>query len=255
MQELVLVLSSLAGIATAAAVRGRPRGGRLPSIGASPRIKSQVESLGIEKDILAKTIARLHQSDSGITRIQKDRLLLRYQHQHGVILAKMDRLKEAGRHPDLGPVGDGLITLMDQRLSGLDERMREISSRIAVKEPEKEAGSARRAKKPEPVEIPAEPRQAFELTTLTNIPRTEMRADPWPVQGTKQAVLEPVQIVAKKPVQRAQDPAVPQVPVQDPVISQIQNPQEPPDTDEKELEEIKHSITKVLSKLDQAEVE
>jgi hypothetical protein len=51
MQEIAIILSSLAGVATAAAVRKAPRNKQqLLSIGASSHIKSQISSLKIEKD-------------------------------------------------------------------------------------------------------------------------------------------------------------------------------------------------------------
>lgn len=255
MQELAIILSSLAGVATAAAVRGRS-GGRIPRIGASSQIKSQVGSLGIEKDILTKTIARLYQADSEYTKVQKDRLLLKYQHQLGVVLARMEKLDQASRHPDLGPVGDGLITLMDKRLSKLDERLYEISSRITVKEPEIPKVQRRAEKKAEAPIVPAGPRQPLEITTLTSIPKTRAVSDPGPVRTEqaarteKQTVLEPVQIVpgpVTVPVQK--------VPIADARINVSDAAADPLEGDDAELEEIKHSITKVLSKLDQAEVE
>ena len=53
MQEIVLILSSIAGVATAAAVRKIPRDkNQLLSLGASSHIKNQINSLKIEKDIL-----------------------------------------------------------------------------------------------------------------------------------------------------------------------------------------------------------
>ena len=132
MQEIALILSSLAGgVATAAAIRRAPKNkNQLLSLGASSQIRSQINSLKIEKDILTKTISRLYQTDSEFSKIQKDRLLLKYQHQLGVILAKLEKLEAASKHPDLGPVGDGLITLMDQKLSSLDDRLYELSSKI-----------------------------------------------------------------------------------------------------------------------------
>ena len=131
MQEIVIILSSLVGVATAAAVRKMPRNkNQLLSLGASSHIKSQITTLKIEKDILTKTISRLYQTDSEFSKIQKDKLLLKYQHQLGVILAKLEKLEQASKHPDLGPVGDGLITLMDQKLSKLDDRLYELSSKI-----------------------------------------------------------------------------------------------------------------------------
>ncbi|MBL7018497.1 MAG: hypothetical protein ISR81_06235, partial [Nitrosopumilus sp.] len=194
MQEIVLILSSLAGVATAAAVRKMPRDkNQLLSLGASSHIKSQITSLKIEKDILTKTISRLYQADSEFSKIQKDKLLLKYQHQLGIVLAKLEKLEQASNHPDLGPVGDGLITLMDQKLSKLDDRLYELSSKMVstkietpkVKVPEVKHETKQKISnvfnfdkpkenKMEPIEIPpTKSRQSFELTTLTNISRKE----------------------------------------------------------------------------------
>ena len=205
MQEIVILLSSLAGVATAVAVRKTPRHKtQLLSIGASSHIKSQINSLKIEKDILTKTISRLYQYDSDLSKIQRDKLLLKYQHQLGIILAKLEKLEDASKHPDLGPVGDGLIALMDQKLSKLDDRLYEISSKLATAnvsipeikkdktsvipkpEPKQESQIENKPKsstfsfeKPNPiiseqVAIPTtKSRQSFELTTLTNFSKTE----------------------------------------------------------------------------------
>ena len=201
MQEIAILLSSLAGVATAAAVRKIPRNKtQLLSLGASSHIKSQIRTLNIEKDILTKTISRLYQSDSEHPKIQRDKLLLKYQHQLGIILAKLEKLEQASQHPDLGPVGDGLITLMDQKLSKLDDRLYDLSSRISaseispqkvkhevskVKEGKTESQKIEKPKKePSVIEKPKQiqdtviippprKRQSFELTTLTRLSRKE----------------------------------------------------------------------------------
>jgi myosin heavy subunit len=196
MQEIVLILSSLAGVAAAAAVRKMPRDkNQLLSLGASSHIKSQISSLKIEKDILTKTISRLYQAESEFSKIQKDKLLLKYQHQLGVVLAKLEKLEQASHHPDLGPVGDGLITLMDQKLSKLDDRLYELSSKMVstkvetpkVKVPETKQETKQKISnvfnfdkpkesKMDPIVIPpTKSRQSFELTTLTNISRGESK--------------------------------------------------------------------------------
>ena len=212
MQEIVLILSSLAGVATAAAVRKMPRDkNQLLSLGASSHIKSQINSLKIEKDILTKTIARLYQTDTEFSKIQKDKLLLKYQHQLGIILAKLEKLEQASKHPDLGPVGDGLITLMDQKLSKLDDRLYELSSKMVstnsqtpkIKEPEIKKQSVKKSfkdtfnfEKPketkiEPISIPpTKSRQSFELTTLTNISKTEPKFQIF--EEPKQQVVAPI---------------------------------------------------------------
>jgi len=205
MQEIAIILSSLAGVATAAVVRKAPRNKtQLLSIGASSHIKNQIASLKIEKDILTKTISRLYQYDSDLSKIQRDKLLVKYQHQLGIILVKLEKLEDASKHPDLGPVGDGLITLMDQKLSRLDDRLYELSSKLTVakvsvpeikkdtsqelvkNEEKQEAKIETKPKKnifnfekpeitkSESVVIPpSKERQSFELTTLTKLSKKE----------------------------------------------------------------------------------
>ena len=102
------------------------------SIGANAHIKSQLNSLNIEKEILTKTISRLYQHEVELSKIQRDRLLIRYQHHLGIVLVKIEKIEAASKHPDLGPLGDGLITLMDQKLSQLDKRLYELTSKINI---------------------------------------------------------------------------------------------------------------------------
>jgi len=314
MQEIAIILSSLAGVATAAAVRKMPRDkNQLLSLGASSHIKSQINSLKIEKDILTKTISRLYQTDSEFSKIQKDKLLLKYQHQLGIILAKLEKLEQASKHPDLGPVGDGLITLMDQKLSKLDDRLYELSSKITdtkIQTPKiKEEETQQKISKPikntfnfekskdikiEPIEIPAtKSRQSFELTTLTNISRKEPK---FPLFGKEEKevvsqiphpkiiqteLIEPKEEIVKEvvsPKSKVEDkieiiqesiskpiPKIETKPDIDKEVAKITEHKALPEPEIKsnsqdddfddDLDEIKGNIMKVLSKLDQAEVE
>jgi len=311
MQEIALILSSIAGVATAAAVRKMPRDkNQLLSLGASSHIKNQINSLKIEKDILTKTISRLYQSDNEFSKIQKDKLLLKYQHQLGTILAKLEKLEQASKHPDLGPVGDGLISLMDQKLSKLDDRLYDLSSKMAnskiqtpeVKQEKEEikkhiSKSIKEETKIDPIAIPpSKSRQSFELTTLTNISKSEPKfplfekkeiVQPMPkpkiiqtelikpkeeivkeiVQPKKQVEdkVEIIQSITPKPeiltenkpdlekevAKITEHKALPQ-PEQKPKTSTIDDDF---DEDGDDLDKIKGDIMRVLSKLDQAEVE
>ncbi|HEY8109815.1 MAG TPA: hypothetical protein VIG05_02990 [Candidatus Nitrosotenuis sp.] len=194
MQEIALVISSIAGACTAATIGKFPRS-KISLLGANAHIKGQIETLRIEKDILTKTVSRLYQDSSDLTRIQRDKLLSRYQHQLGIVLAKIEKLEAASKYPDLGPIGDGLITLMDQKLSALDRRLTEISSKISVtnvqiekpvqKKEEIIKVETRPAEKPviqkqeiitsptieELIQSFAKPTKRLEITTLTEIPR------------------------------------------------------------------------------------
>ena len=313
MQEIVLILSSLAGVATAVAVRKIPRNkNQLLSLGASSHIKSQINTLKIEKDILTKTITRLYQADSEFSKIQKDKLLLRYQHQLGIVLAKLEKLEQASKHPDLGPVGDGLITLMDQKLSKLDDRLYELSSKITsakIQTPEaKKQESKQSTSKPfnfeKPKETKAEPftipptssRQSFELTTLTNISKKKSKFPLLINEESKQKIVNPMpqptiiqsEIIKPKeeiiqeiiqPKQKVEDKIeIIQSVISEPVLETkldinkevakitehkaLPEPEQKPitldddfDDDADDLDKIKGNISKILSKLDQAEVE
>ena len=317
MQEIVLILSSLAGVATAAAVRKIPRDkNQLLSLGASSHIKSQINSLKIEKDILTKTISRLYQADSEFSKIQKDKLLLKYQHQLGIVLAKLEKLEQASNHPDLGPVGDGLITLMDQKLSKLDDRLYEISSKMLSpkvetsknKESERKAESKEKFSKvfnfdkPKEEKIestetsPTKSRQSFELTTLTNVSKKEPKFPSFEKEEIKQIVKpmpQPrvIQTELIKPKEKIVEEIIQSKPKVEDKIEIIQSVVKPEtafetkpdlnkevakltehkaltehkpkpvtldddfDDDADDLDKIKGDIMKVLSKLDQAEVE
>ena len=156
-----------------------------PTIGSNSQIVNQLHSLQIEKDILTKTIARLYQNESDLTKIQKDRLLLKYQHQLGVVITRIEKLDNASKHPDLGPLGDGLITLMDQKLSQLDQRLYELTSKIQVVQTQKDAQVKKKGDKSKPIfEKPIEEfvnkgSKKFEITTLTSLPKLD------PVKQTK----------------------------------------------------------------------
>lgn len=200
MQEIALVLGSVAGACTAAAVGKFPRNKNKGFVDTNSKIKDQIESLKIEKEILTKVISRLYQK-SEFSEIKRDKLLLGYQYQLGLVIAKIEKLEAATKYPDLGPLSDGLMTLLDQKLSKLDNRLHELSSKIVsanesskvklskeslkevkaieeigMKNAEKELQAQ---KKPEiygqlpPTEVkPVRPQRSVEITTLTELPIT-----------------------------------------------------------------------------------
>jgi len=317
MQEIVLILSSLAGVATAVAVRKMPRDkNQLLTLGASSQIKNQINLLKIEKDILTKTISRLYQSENEFSKIQKNKLLLKYQHQLGIILAKLEKLEQASNHPDLGPVGDGLISLMDQKLSKLDDRLYELSTKISnskIQTPEikqekeeikkqisKSIKDTFNFEKPKnekinPITIPpTKSRQSFELTTLTNISKTEPKFPSFEKKEVAKIMPQPKifqEEIIKPKEQIVVDITQPKIKVEDKIeivqsitskptfetkpdlhkeVAKITEHKALPEPQEKskvaisdddidedtdDLDKIKSDIMRVLSKLDQAEVE
>ena len=99
--------------------------------------RNEANSLIIERDILTKTIFRVYQKDSHLTKIQRDKLLTRYQHQLAVVVSKIEELGNAMRNTGTNHSDEGLFAAMEQKLSNMDERLQEISSKIST--PKKQA--------------------------------------------------------------------------------------------------------------------
>ena len=263
-----------------------------PSIGSNSQIVSQLHALEIEKDILTKTIARLYQNETDLTKIQKDRLLLKYQHQLGVVITRIEKLENASKHPDLGPLGDGLITLMDQKLSQLDQRLYELTSKIQVAQTENDAHNKKKNKKISETEVKSKPifekpieeyanksSDKFEITTLTSLPKldpvkqskydemlSQLSSDvitPPPMkpkiyEEQKTEVVEIKEQNIMPVIENKPEPIVQQVP--EPVIQQVTKPivelpEEEDLDDDDDLNKIKTKIMETMSKIEQAEVD
>ena len=257
-----------------------------PSIGSNSQIVSQLHALEIEKDILTKTIARLYQNETDLTKIQKDRLLLKYQHQLGVVIARSEKLENASKHPDLGPLGDGLITLMDQKLSQLDQRLYELTSKIQVAQTENEFHVEKKNEKRNDVKVKSKPifekpiveyanknPDKFEITTLTSLPKLD------PVKQSKydemlsqlsSDVITPPPMKPKIHEEEENDvvgvteqnitPIIENKP--EPIVQQMTKPivelpeeEDLDDDDDDDINKIKTDIMKTLAKIDQAEVD
>ncbi len=186
----MLAFSSIAGACTAVALDKIPkikRSKQTPTVNSA--ITVQLHSLKMEKEILSKTITRIHQQESDIGKIQKDKLLLRYQHQLGIIITKIEKLEAASKYPDLGPIGDSLISLMDNKLSQLDQRLHEISSKITVNtisQPKQIEKSV------QTLEIPQDKKVEQKIESLKE--KTEIREEKIVMQEKVQEWLPPIEV-------------------------------------------------------------
>ena len=224
------------------------------------------------------------------------------------MLAKIEKLEDASHHPDLGPIGDGLITLMDQKLSRLDDRLYELSSKIAtvnvvpeIKEEKHENKQEVKTSKKEfkfekdeetkldPIVIPqAKSRQSFELTTLTKFsnkepefplfkksiePKEEIIQEiTYPKKEIKVEIQQPkiqdkveiIQTITKPEIKFEVRPdinkevakitehkALPEPKINQNIVLEDEFDEDNSD----DLDKIKGEIMKVLSKIEQAEVE
>ena len=263
-------------------------------IGANSHIQNQLHTLEIEKDILTKTISRLYDDDSGLSKIQRDRLLLRYQHQLGVIIARIEKLEIVSKHPDLGPLGEGLITLMDQKLSQLDQRLYELTSKIQLSQNEKVELATKETKSlakhttaetktsedthkhesPDAVvsqlEIPniknEESQKKFEITTLTSVPKLDSfkqtKYDQMLAQLDSDVITPPpkkpkIDVEYDKPIiPNEVKPQISNEVKEEKPKQTVQLPDEPEiDDEDDDLDAIKSKIMKTMSQLDNAEVD
>jgi len=291
MQEIVLVLGSVAGVCTAAVISKIKRTKiKEFSFNANSRIKDEIESLKIEKEILTKTISQLYDNKSEFPEIQREKLLVRYQHQLGLVIAKIEKLEVANKFPELGPIGDGLITLLDQRLSKLDNRLHEISSKIMVTdelskvkrvkaaEGVKEIVNSNSQKKPTVFEQPSaihrspQPHKSVEITTLTELPK---KMTEFPFKETKPIIeelieqtrpihpekVEIIQSTIGKSTLEKTDVEIPKPNFSTPRVERKPEPvlnipeDDKDEDDDNDLTKIKNEIAKTLSRLEQAEVE
>lgn len=291
MQEIVLVLGSVVGVCTAVAISKIKRTKiKEFSFNANSRIKDEIESLKIEKEILTKTISQLYDNKSEFPEIEREKLLVRYQHQLGLVIAKIEKLEVANKFPELGPIGDGLITLLDQKLSKLDNRLHEISSKIMVTnefskvkhvkatEGVKEIVNSNFQKKPTVFEqsstIPRspQPHKSVEITTLTELPR---KMTEFPFKETKPIIeelieqtrpihpekVEIIQSTIGKSTLEKIDVEIPKPNFSTPRVERKPEPvlnipeDDKDEDDDNDLTKIKNEIAKTLSRLEQAEVE
>ncbi len=143
--------------------------------------KNEANSLIIERDILTKTIFRVYQQDSNLTKIQRDKLLTRYQHQLGVVVTKIEELGNAMRNTGTNHSDEGLFATMEQKLSRIDERLQEMSSKItpsnkrAERQTQRNVQSSVQKNKKKftytsDVKLGSNNYGPLEITTLTQIP-------------------------------------------------------------------------------------
>jgi len=146
--------------------------------------KNEANSLIIERDILTKTIFRVYQQDSNLTKIQRDKLLTRYQHQLAVVVTKIEEIGKAMRHTGTNPLDEGLFAAMEQKLSTMDERLQEISSKITTSKKQTERQTQKPKSNLQPPILKHKKKSAYqsdmrldpnnhlplEITTLTQVP-------------------------------------------------------------------------------------
>ena len=146
--------------------------------------KNEINTLVLEHDILTKTIFRLYQQDSHLTKIQRDKLLTRYQYQLSIITAKIKKLEEITTNRDTNTLEERLVSVIEQKFSNMDKKIQAAldsknSSQIQHQEQkstksrkEEYSWLGRKAKNAHSLglELSSHKHKPLEITTLSEVP-------------------------------------------------------------------------------------
>ena len=146
-------------------------------------IKNEINTLVLEHDILTKTIFRLYQQDSHLTKIQRDKLLTRYQYQLGIITAKIKKLEEIITNKDANTLEERLVSVIEQKFSNMDKKIQaalDNKNSSQIQHPEQKSTKSRKeeysGQKDEKnayslgSELDSYKHKPLEITTLSEVP-------------------------------------------------------------------------------------
>ncbi len=132
-EELAVVAgSSVAGAISAAVLerlsRARARLEKKPQL-TSNAAKSELASLMFEKGLAAEAITRVYEAsqEGRIDRLERDRLLVKYKQQLDAINERIAALQPVADVTDLTELRNGLVSLLENRISALDQKLAELS--------------------------------------------------------------------------------------------------------------------------------
>jgi len=146
--------------------------------------KNEINTLVLEHDILTKTIFRLYRQDSHLTKIQRDKLLTRYQYQLGIITAKIKKLEEIITNKDANTLEERLVSVIEQRFSNMDKKIQaalDSKNSSQIQHPKQKSTKSRKeeyswlgrkAKNAHSLglELSSYKHKPLEITTLTEVP-------------------------------------------------------------------------------------
>jgi len=146
--------------------------------------KNEINTLVLEHDILTKTIFRLYRQDSHLTKIQRDKLLTRYQYQLGIITAKIKKLEEIITNKDANTLEERLVSVIEQKFSNMEQTLQaalDSKNSSQIQHPKQKSTKSRKeeyswlgrkAKNAHSLglELSSHKHKPLEITTLTEVP-------------------------------------------------------------------------------------
>ena len=146
-------------------------------------VKNEINTLVLEHDILTKTIFRLYQQDSHLTKIQRDKLLTRYQYQLGIITSKIKKLEEIITNKDANTLEERLVSVIEQKFSNMDKKIQaalDSKNNSQIQHPKQKSTKSRKEEYSGQkdgknthslsLELSSYKHKPLEITTLTEVP-------------------------------------------------------------------------------------
>ena len=128
--------SSVAGAISAAFIEKLSRARvkeKKPEARSSGAARAELVSLLFEKNLASEAITRVYEAskENRIDRLERDRLLLKYRQQLDSINSKIAQLQPVADYADLSELRNNLVSLLEDRISSLDQKLLQISRSVA----------------------------------------------------------------------------------------------------------------------------
>lgn len=124
--------SSVAGAISAAFIEklSRARANeKKPQARSTSAARAELVSLLFEKSLASEAITRVYEAsqENKIDRLERDRLLLKYKQQLDSLNLKIAQLQPVADYADLSELRNNLVSLLEDRISSLDQRLLQMS--------------------------------------------------------------------------------------------------------------------------------
>jgi len=124
--------SSVAGAISAAFIEKLSRARateKKPQAKSTSAARAELLSLLFEKSLASEAITRVYEAsqEGKIDRLERDRLLLKYKQQLDSLNLKIAQLQPVADYADLSELRNNLVSLLEDRISSLDQRLLHMS--------------------------------------------------------------------------------------------------------------------------------
>jgi hypothetical protein len=96
--------------------------------------KEELQTLQYEKSLISQSITRVYEAsyEGKIDLIERDRLLLKYKQQLDSYNKKIEDLQSLVDISELGDMRNGLVSLLEGRITAIDHKLAEISNKYGI---------------------------------------------------------------------------------------------------------------------------